>query len=128
MKTFNDFIFEFNNFDVLVQVDNIDENFKNEIINNLSFLYKKRIDRYLRPTVISGDITDNFIQLNIIMSNKDIINIEYINDELKIIINDELIYYMDEINYNEIINKVAKNYKKYIEKLNFNILTKNNDI
>ncbi len=124
-NSFRQFLFESNNFDIQFAIEGKDDVFTSELINKLSFIYKKRAEKYLRPIKFIGVIQDN-IELRIHMSNKDIILLNYINNDLKITINGDVVYYMDEIDKKDIVNKVEKYYKKYIEKQNFTIVNKNN--
>lgn len=125
MITFKEFLFENNDFKIQKAIDNIDGDFINKLIDKLSFLYKKKKDRYLRPVKIVGMMND-IINIRMNMSNKDIILFNYEKDELKIYINGDLVYYMDNINKKDIIGKVESYYKRYIEKQNFKIVNKNN--
>ena len=124
-NSFRQFLFEQNDFDIQFAIEGKDDIFINELINVLSFIYKKRAERYLRPVKLVGFIQDN-IELRIHMSNKDIILLNYKDDELKITINGDIVYYMDDINKKDVVNKIEKYYKKYIEKQNFIIVNKNN--
>jgi len=124
-NSFRQFLFESNNFDIQFAIEGKDDVFTSELINKLSFIYKKRAEKYLRPIKFIGVIQDN-IELRIHMSNKDIILLNYINNDLKITINGDVVYYMDEIDKKDIVNKIEKYYKKYIEKQNFTIVNKNN--
>lgn len=103
-------------------IDVIDKNddFISKIVNVLSFDYKKRKDRQTIPTKINGKMT-NDIELDILLSNKDKIKIEYINNEdLKISINNKLLYY-DDIIKSDIFNKVYSVYSKYLQNQKFKI-------
>ena len=66
------------------------------------------------------------IELRIHMSNKDIILFTYKDSELKITINGDMVYHMDEIEKKDIVKKIEKYYKSHIEKQDFIVLTKNN--
>lgn len=123
---FKDYILE-NNSNIIIDVKSIDNNLINDLINNLSFIYKKRRDRYIRPKKITGDLSDNYF-LNIYMTNKDIINIEYEDNNIKIKINDKLDYYMGDVNKNEIIYIIYKRYTNFIKNNGFGVIKKNIDI
>lgn len=123
---FKDYILE-NNSNIIIDVKSIDNNLINDLINNLSFIYKKRRDRYIRPKKITGDLSYNYF-LNIYMTNKDIINIEYEDNNIKIKINDKLDYYMGDVNKNEIIYIIYKRYTNFIKNNGFDIIKKNIDI
>ena len=120
---FLQYIIESQDLNVQLEIENIDNNFINELINNLSFIYKKRKDRYIRPRKITGKMNDS-IDIRINMYNKDILLIEYNNNELKITINGDVDYYMDNINKDEIINKIYNRYTKYIENNNYKVIKK----
>jgi len=105
--------------ELVVDVIEKDEEFINKLIDKLSFIYKKRKDRHVRPIKINGDMSSN-INLNILLSNKDLIKFEYINnDELKIHINNKLLYHDDTIS--DSINKLYDVYIKYLNQQNFKI-------
>lgn len=107
--------------DIQYEVDVLEQNDEiiNKIINEFSFKYKKRKERYLRPIKISGKTMYKDIDLQIFLSNKDNIRIKYNDikdtDELIVYINDNLIYHMDYINNIDIIEKSEKLYRKYLE-------------
>ena len=123
VNKFREFLFENNNFGIKIAVDNIDNEFIKKLIDKLSFLYKKRKERYLRPVKIVGTMS-NDIQLRIEMSNKDIILFNYNDEELKISINGNIVYHLDGIEKDNIIKKIEYNYKKYIKEQKFMVLSK----
>lgn len=86
-------------------VKNKDDNFLNELISSLSFTFKKRVSRYFRPIQIDGEMGE-YIDLSIKCTYKYEIRIKY-DGELKVFINNELIYHND-IDKSLIINKVTK--------------------
>lgn len=118
--------------DMTIDVDVIERNDEliDNIINTFSFVYKKKKDRYLRPIKITGKTLYNDIELEILLSNKDIIKIIWNNkedtNELKTYINDNLIYHMDDINEVDIVNKSSNLYNKYLTKQNFKLNKKTN--
>ena len=124
-NSFRQFLFESEGGQVQYAIEGKDDTFVAELVNNLSFMYKKRKDKYLRPSKIVGVVGDN-VELRVHMTNKDIILFSYKDKELKITINGDMVYHMDEIEKKDIISKVEKYYKKHIEKQDFVILTKNN--
>lgn len=112
--------------DVLERNDDIID----KIIDNFSFRYKKRKIRYIRPSKITGKTLYKDIDLQIFLSNKDVIRIEYDNlketDELKISINDKLYYHMDYIQDIDIVKKAIDIYEVFLKMKNFIILKKTN--
>ena len=124
-NSFRQFLFESEGAQVQYAIDGKDDTFVSELVNNLSFIYKKRKDKYLRPIKIVGVMGDS-IELRVHMTNKDIVLFAYKDDELKISINGDLVYHMDDIEKKDVIGKIEKYYKKHIEKQNFTVLTKNN--
>lgn len=125
-------IFKFTEFlneskEVQIAVDNKDDIFINELIDRLSIIYKKRKRKYLRPVKIVG-VCGNEINLRIHLSNGDTIEIKYDEKEgvLKIKINDIMVFYMDKIDMDDVIDKIYKYYKKHLESLNFIVVNKNN--
>jgi hypothetical protein len=116
---FKDFILEKNN-NIIIDVNPIDNIFINNLINNLSFIYKKRSDRYIRPKKITGNLDNNYF-LKIQLTNKDIIDVEYSNNIIKIKINNNLDYYMNDINRDDVIDIITKRYSNYIKSIGFNI-------
>ncbi|MFA5587071.1 MAG: hypothetical protein WDA02_11215 [Saccharofermentanales bacterium] len=123
---FKDFILEKNN-NIIIDVNPIDNIFINNLINNLSFIYKKRSDRYIRPKKITGNLDNNYF-LKIQLTNKDIIDVEYINNTIKIKINNNLDYYMGDVNKTDIINIVYNRYTNFIKNNGFVIIKKNENI
>ena len=125
VNSFKQFLFESEGFNIQFAIEGKDDVFMSELTDKLSFIYKKVKERYLRPIKIVGTINKD-IELRIHMSNKDIIVFTYKDNELKISINGDLVYHMDEIDKKDIINKIEKYYKKSIEQQNFFIIKKNN--
>jgi len=124
-NSFRQFLFESNGEQVQYAIEGKDDVFISEIVNNLSFIYKKRKDKYLRPIKIVG-VVGAEIELRIQMSNKDIVLFTYKDSELKIIINGDMVYHMDDIEKKDIVGKLEKYYKKHIEKQDFIVLGKSN--
>lgn len=125
MTSFREFLFESEDFNIQYAIDGKDDIFIGELVNALSFIYKKRKDKYLRPIKMVGVLGNN-IELRIHMSNKDIILFIYKDSDLKISVNGDVIYHMDEIEKTEVVGKVEKYYKKSIENQNYSIVGKNN--
>ena len=124
-NSFREFLFESEEFNIQYAIEGKDDAFVSELVNALSFIYKKRKDKYLRPVKVVGTIGDK-IELRLNMSNKDIILFSYKETDLKISINGDVVYHMDEIEKKDVVNKIEKYYKKSIEKQNFFIVNKNN--
>lgn len=125
---FLEFIYE--SYDLKVQseeIENIDNDFINDLIDNLSFIYKKRKDKYIRPKTIKGNMLNN-IKLNIVMYNKDIIEFDYLDGNLKVEINGDIVYDMEGIDRNLVPKKIHNIYTKHLTNLNYKIIIKNNDI
>ena len=112
--------------DVLERNDEIID----KIIDEFSFRYKKIKDRYVRPKKITGKTLYKDIQLDVFLSNKDVIRIIYDDsketDELKIYVNDKLYYHMDYINDIDIMKKAAYIYENFLQRKNFKVLKKTN--
>ncbi|MFW6226103.1 MAG: hypothetical protein ACOC3V_04020 [bacterium] len=126
-KKFWEFIYENNNYEINIDVENIDNELVDKIVDKFSFVYKKRKDRYLRPIEIKGNCDYKDIDLYIKLSNNDVISFQYKdNDDLIVYINDKLIYHLDDIKKNEFIYKVYGLYKNHLEKQRFNINKKSN--
>ena len=125
MNSFREFLFESEGLEVQYAIDKKDDVFTSELVNNLSFIYKKRKERYLRPIKIIGVMGDN-MEIRIQMSNKDIILFTYKDTELKITLNGEVVYHIDDIKKEDIVGKIEKYYKKHIEKQDYIVLTKSN--
>jgi len=70
----------------------------------------------------------NTIDLNILMYNKDIIEIIYLDDNLRVKINGDIVYDMDGIDRNLVPKKIHNIYTKHITEQNFKIIKKNNEI
>ena len=124
-NSFKQFLFESEKFDIQYAIEGKDDAFTSELVNSLSFIYKKVKERYLRPVKIVGVVGDN-IELRVHMSNKDIVLFSYKDSELKISINGDVVYHMDEIEKKDVINKIEKYYKNFIQKQNFFIINKTN--
>lgn len=122
VKNFIDYINE--SIDLKIDIEGENNNLIKDIINNLSFIYKKRKNKYLRPKTINGKIND-IIEINISMYNNDIIYIKYENNTLRIDINGSMDYYMDNIKKDDIPYKIFNRYIKYIENNNFKVIRKN---
>lgn len=116
---FNEYIKESDSFDD-------DNHFVKLLKNKLTYQYKVRKNKYIKVKDISGDITDSSYNININFSNKDVIESKYQNGELSIKINGELIYDLDEIDYNDTLNLIYKTYEKYLKQQNLNIIKKEN--
>lgn len=101
-----------------------------DVINAFSFVYKKIKDRYLRPTKISGKTLYKDVDLEILLSNKDNVRIEWDDrndtDELKVHINGKLVFHLDYIDDIDIVKKAAQLYDKYLQRQNFKINKKTN--
>lgn len=129
IKNFNEYnkLFEAEEFLLKIEVDNANQDFINELIDKLSFVYKKRKDKFVRPISITGKYNEGNVKLDITLSNKDHIQFRYkYNDELKIKINGDVLYDMDEIKSEEIISKIYNVYSKYLKENNFKISKKDN--
>ena len=124
-NSFKQFLFESEGTPIQYAIDGQDDIFTSELVDALSLIYRKRKDKYLRPVKIVGIIGDG-IELRVHMSNKDIILFSYKDTDLKITINGDLVYHMDEIERKDVIGKVERYYKKHIEKQNYFIVNKNN--
>lgn len=124
-NSFRQFLFENEGTQVQYAIEGKDDAFLSELVNTLSFVYRKRKDKYLRPIKIVGIVGDS-IELRIHMTNKDIILFTHKDNELKITINGDMVYHMDEIEKKDIISKIEKYYKKHIESQDFTVLAKNN--
>jgi hypothetical protein len=118
--------------DISVDVDVLNRNdgLIDDIIDAFSFVYKKIKDRYIRPIKIKGKTLFDDIELEIVLSNKDVVKIIYDNtketEELKVYINDKLVYHLDYIDDMEIVQKSILLYEKYLERKNFKINKKRN--
>lgn len=125
---FLDFIYEMKDLHVQIEVENANGEIINEIIDALSFVYKKRTDRYIRPRIIKGKMSDNELHMFITMYNKDDIKIDFKGENLTININNELVYDMDNINENNIAEKLYDVYSKHLSNQKFTIMKKFNEI
>ena len=129
IKKFNEYnkMFEAEDLSLKVEVENANQDFINELIDKLSFVYKKRKDKYVRPVNITGRGNNGNVKLDIILSNKDSIQLRYKhNDELKIKINGDVLYHMDEIKIEDVVSKLFSIYSKYLKENNFKISKKDN--
>lgn len=124
-NSFRQFLFENNGEQVQYAIEGKDDIFLSELVNSMCFIYRKRKDKYLRPIKIVG-VVGNELELRIHMTNKDIILFTYKDNELKITINGDMVYHMDDIEKKDVIGKLEKYYKNHIEKQDFVVLSKNN--
>lgn len=122
---FKEFIFESKNLKIQTAVTGFDEGFIPTLIDKLSFLYKKRKDRYIRPLKVVGYVTDVMV-IRVNMSNKDIILVNYKGDELRVSLNGEVVYHMDLIEKKSIISKIDIIYKKHIMNNNYKVVDNSN--
>ena len=125
---FLEFIYETHNLHVQIEIENVDTEFVNQLIDDLSFIYKKRKDKYIRPKSINGKMSDDNIDLTVVMHNKDIIKIDFKSGILTLNINGELVYDMDEIIKENVSKKINDVYSKYLSKHNFKVMKKFNEI
>ena len=115
-------------------LENKDENIVNILIDNLTFVIKKRKTRSLRVSEISGILNKQdtihleYSIIKIQMSNSDVISGEFIkdvdnNNNMKITINDLLVFDLIHNNYNihTMVNKIIERYKMYLHKNNWKI-------
>ena len=115
-----------------VDVDVIERNdgLIDDLINKFSFGYKKKKDRYIRPIKITGRTSYNDIQLEVTLSNKDKIKITFDNkdetQELKVHINDKLIYHMDYYDMEDILEKALQLYENFLQRQNYKLTKKSN--
>lgn len=103
-----------------------DNQFVKQLKNKLTFQYKVRKDKFISVKEITGDITETDLDITIKFSNKDTIDIKFNSGEIKIKINGELIYHLDEIVFSDVINLVYKTYEKYLQQQNITIVKKEN--
>lgn len=125
---FLEFIYEMKDLHVQIEVENANGEIINDIIDALSFIYKKRSDRYIRPRVIKGKMLDNELNLDITMHNKDILKINFKDGNLSININNNLVYDMDNIDDKNLSKKINDVYTKHISDQNFKVMKKFNEI
>jgi hypothetical protein len=118
---FKDFMLETHGTPIIYDIKDIDENLIKDIVDKLSFVYRKRVDKYLRPIKVIGNKDANNIEIRINMSNKDILLIEYKDTELKITINGDIKYHIDKIDLNDIAQKIENVYYKHIENQKYKI-------
>lgn len=129
IKNFKEYntLFESDNLTLDIQVENINNELIDKVIDKLSFVYKKRKEKYVRPINITGSLETNNIKLDILLSNKDKIRFSYKNNnELKIKINGDVLYHMDDIKDSDFISKVYNVYSKFLKDNNFKISKKDN--
>lgn len=120
--------------EISVNVENTNSELINKLINGLSLVIRKRSIKNLRILSIDGifnklDISIlSYSNLKIKMSNGDDIQMTFSIDEnkipnIKILINDTLIYDLDHISYtlDVSIDKVITNYTKYLQSRNWKI-------
>jgi len=118
--------------DMTIDVDVLERNDEliDKIINVFSFVYKKIKNRYLRPIKITGKTLYKDVELEITLSNNDIVKITWDDrtdtDELKVHINDKLVYHLDYIDDIDIVEKASQLYDKYLQRQNFKINKKIN--
>lgn len=103
-----------------------DNQFVKLIKNKLTFQYKVRKNKFIKVKDVSGNITDNSYDIEILLSNKDKIKAVYQSGDLSIKINGELIYDLDEIVYNDTLDLIYNTYERYLEQQNLNIIKKEN--
>lgn len=116
----------------IFQVDVLERNDEliDKIIDDFSFRYKKKKDRYVKPNKITGKTLYKNTELQIFLTNNDIVRITY-NDlhgtnELKIYINNWLYYHMDYIDDIDLAKKASGLYQNFLEEKKFKILNKTN--
>jgi hypothetical protein len=118
--------------DVSISVDNADQNFMSNLIDNFSFIVSKRIIKNIRPKKITGylkrqDGKGDRSTLSIIMNNKDFIVGTFSNGNLAISINSEIIYDVDRKDFdeNKLVNKLSEEYVKYLKSNNYQVKRNN---
>jgi hypothetical protein len=132
----NFYLFERLNLDdTIIDIENND--MIKKLLDELSLVIYKRVKRNLRIIKISGyfdktsfDEHKNHKEslINIDFSNKDTIEAKFISkkqlNEIEISINDEIVYDVENINFNEktFIDKIIDEYKKYLKDNNWNFL------
>lgn len=114
--------------DYLTESNSIEKDnpFVKLIKNKLTFQYKVRKNKYIKVKDVLGNIANDSFDIEIVLSNKDKIKTVYQGGDLSVKINDELIYDLDEIDYNDSLNLIYKSYVKYLEQQNLNIVKKEN--
>lgn len=125
---FLEFIYEMKDLHVQIEVENADGEVINDIIDALSFVYKKRADRYVRPKTIKGKMSNGELDMDVIMHNKDVIKIHFKGGNLSLNINDELVYDMDDIDEKNLAKKIHDVYSKHISDQKFTVMKKFNEI
>jgi len=109
--------------DINININISDDN-KNYLMDNLSMIIQKRNKSSLRIKSIDGyfdksEISHKTTYINILMTNKDVIEGEYSskNKNIKIHINEKLVYNVDNKDFNnkKLLEKVVSEYKKYLK-------------
>lgn len=117
---YNEYILNENN---SIDIDNV---FLKQIKNQLTFQFKVRKNKYIKVKDVTGNIADDDIDVDIKLSNKDVISLRYQGGDLKIKINGELIYDLEEIDYNDSISLTKKMYSKFLEQKGLTVIKKEN--
>jgi hypothetical protein len=125
MLNFNDFINEKNieDDDISIKIDNSNPEFVSYLIDKFTYIITKRSVKNLRPIKINGLIVNDKIDINITMTNKDIIKGVYESENLMISINSEIIYDVDkkDLNENKFVDKLSEEYVKYLKNKNYKV-------
>lgn len=119
IKHYSEYIKESNSID-------LDNQYVKQLKNKLNFQYKVRKNKYIKVKDVTGNIADDNLDLDILLSNKDKIKAVYLNGDLDISINGELIYSLDDIGYDGIINSIYKTYEKFLEQQDIKVIKKEN--
>jgi len=115
-----------------IDVDVVERNDElvDDLIEKFSFVYKKKKDRYLRPVKITGKTMYKDIVLETTLSNKDVVKVTYDDkddtQELKVHINDKLIYHMDYYDIKDILEKALQLYETFLQRQNYKLTKKSN--
>ena len=124
MLTFNEF---FNSTkSTIIEVENPNNIILNNIKNSLSFVYKKRKERYSRVISISGEMYDDGMNLDIKMNNKDQIVLNYKRNSLSIWINQVLVYSLGGIEIENVSETLKKRYMRYLISNKFEVQAQGN--
>jgi hypothetical protein len=115
--------------DIKIDIKNADENYISKLIDNFSFVVFKRITKNLRPKSLSGYLkkienTKTRTILNIKMNNNDIIIGTFTSKgNIKITINNELLYDVDKKDLNDdiFVSKLSNEYIKYLKNKKYEI-------
>lgn len=114
-------------FNLDIDITDLNQEFIDKLIDKLSFVYKKLKDRHVRPINIKGKTSTDNIDLKIILSNKDKIDFSFKKEnEIKISINGNLLFHMDDFNKDNILNKLYKIYTDYLKEGKYKITKKDN--